>query len=347
MSNENIEEVEVSDIESEVLDEETTIEEAKVAAKVKEVDPKDAESASVDAVDDAGEVTDKAPENKPKAKTKAVALAAMYSKLQAMKKPELMAAYEKMMGEMEHGDEEEEEVEESFDHSAELTQLVDDEATLSEEFKAKTAIIFETALKTKLKTEIDRLEENYKDELAEEVSGFKSELVEKVDSYLNYVVDTYMTENKLEVTNGLRTEIAEEFMTKLKQVFVESYIDVPDSKIDLVDDMAAQVSELEETVNGQIEQMMEMHNKISDFERTDVIREHSEGLAQSEIEKFNSLVENIEFESIESFSAKLQTVKESYFPQDKVIAEEVDTQVGVVVESAGTNMDQYIQKLRN
>lgn len=342
MSNENIEEVEVSDIESEVLDEETTIEEA----KVKEVDPKDAPSASVDAVDDAGEVTDKAPENKPKAKTKAVALAAMYSKLQDMKKPELMAAYEKMMGEMEHGDEEEE-VEESFDHSAELTQLVDDEATLSEEFKAKTAIIFETALKTKLKTEIDRLEENYKDELAEEVSDFKSELVEKVDSYLNYVVDTYMTENKLEVSNGLRTEIAEEFMTKLKQVFVESYIDVPDSKIDLVDDMAAQVSELEETVNGQIEQMMEMHNKISEFERTDVIREHSEGLAQSEIEKFNSLVENIEFESIESFSAKLQTVKESYFPQVKVIAEEVDTQVGAVVESANTNMDQYIQKLRN
>ena len=342
MSNENIEEVEVSDIESEVLDEETTIEEAKVA----EVDPKDAEAASVDAVDDAGDVTDKAPENKPKAKTKAVALAAMYSKLQAMKKPELMAAYEKMMGEMEHGDEEEE-VEESFDHSAELTQLVDDEATLSEEFKAKTAIIFETALKTKLKTEIDRLEENYKDELAEEVSGFKSELVEKVDSYLNYVVDTYMTENKLEVSNGLRTEIAEEFMSKLKQVFVESYIDVPDSKIDLVDDMAAQVSELEETVNSQIEQMMEMHNKVSEFERADVIREHSEGLAQSEIEKFNSLIENIEFESIESFSAKLQTVKESYFPQDKVIAEEVDTQVGVVVESANTNMDQYIQKLRN
>ena len=342
MSNENIEEVEVSDIESEVLDEETTIEEA----KVKEVDPKDAEAAAVDAVDDAGDVTDEAPENKPKAKTKAVALAAMYSKLQAMKKPELMAAYEKMMGEMEHGDEEEE-VEESFDHSAELTQLVDDEATLSEEFKAKTAIIFETALKTKLKTEIDRLEENYKDELAEEVSGFKSELVEKVDSYLNYVVDTYMTENKLELSNGLRTEIAEEFMSKLKQVFVESYIDVPDSKIDLVDDMAAQVSELEETVNSQIEQMMEMHNKVSEFERADVIREHSEGLAQSEIEKFNSLIENIEFESIESFSAKLQTVKESYFPQDKVIAEEVDTQVGVVVESANTNMDQYIQKLRN
>jgi hypothetical protein len=346
MSNENFEEVEVSDIESEVLDEETTIEEAKVDTKVKEVDPKDAPAASADAVDDAGEVTDKAPENKPKAKTKAVALAAMYSKLQGMKKPELMAAYEKMMGEMEHGDDEEE-MEESFDHSVELTQLVDDEATLSEEFKAKTAIIFETALKTKLKSEIDRLEENYKDELAEEVSGFKSELVEKVDSYLNYVVDTYMTENKLEVSNGLRTEIAEEFMTKLKQVFVESYIDVPDSKIDLVDDMAAQVSELEETVNGQIEQMMEMHNKISDFERNDIIREHSEGLAKSEIEKFNSLVENIEFESIESFSAKLQTVKESYFPQDKVIAEEVDTQVGVVVESTSTNMDQYIQKLRN
>jgi hypothetical protein len=346
MSNENFEEVEVSDIESEVLDEETTIEEAKVATKVKEVDPKDAEVAAVDAVDDAGDVTDKSPENKPKAKTKAVALAAMYSKLQGMKKPELMAAYEKMMGEMEHGDDEEE-MEESFDHSVELTQLVDDEATLSEEFKAKTAIIFETALKTKLKSEIDRLEENYKDELAEEVSGFKSELVEKVDSYLNYVVDTYMTENKLEVSNGLRTEIAEEFMTKLKQVFVESYIDVPDSKIDLVDDMAAQVSELEETVNGQIEQMMEMHNKISDFERNDIIREHSEGLAKSEIEKFNSLVENIEFESIESFSAKLQTVKESYFPQDKVIAEEVDTQVGVVVESTSTNMDQYIQKLRN
>ena len=344
MDNQNIE-VEVSDFESEVLEEETSIDEATVA-KVKAVDPKDAEAASVDATDDAGDVTDKAPENKPTAKTKAVALNAMYQKLKAMNKPELMAAYEKMMGEGEHEDDDEEEMEESFDHSAELKQLVDDEATLSEEFKTKSAVIFETALKAKLKTEIDRLEESYKEELAEEVATFKAQLVEKVDSYLNYVVDTYMTENKLEITNGLRTEIAEEFMTKLKQVFVESYIDVPDSKVDLVDNMAAQITELEETVNKQIEQMMEMHGKVSEFERNDVIREHTQGLAQSEIEKFNSLIEHIDFEDTDSFSAKLKTIKESYFPKEKVIAEEIETHFGEVVETSNNPMDQYVQKLR-
>lgn len=337
MDNQNIE-VEVSDFESEVLEEETSIDEA--------VDPKDAETASLAAIDKAADAVKQAPENKPVAKTKAVALNAMYQKLKAMNKPELMAAYEKMMGDGEDEDNDEEEMEESFDHSAELNQLVDDEATLSEEFKTKSAVIFETALKAKLKTEIDRLEESYKEELAEEVATFKAQLVEKVDSYLNYVVDTYMTENKLEITNGLRTEIAEEFMTKLKQVFVESYIDVPDSKVDLVDNMAAQITELEETVNKQIEQMMEMHGKVSEFERNDVIREHTQGLAQSEIEKFNSLIEHIDFEDTDSFSAKLKTIKESYFPKEKVIAEEIETHFGEVVETSNNPMDQYVQKLR-
>ena len=123
------------------------------------------------------------------------------------------------------------------DTTAELDALVESEATLSDEFKTKTATIFEAAVKTKVSEEIDRLEEQYKEELEEEVSSTKSDLVEKVDNYLNYVVETWMEENQIAIQNGLRNEIAENFMNKLKDLFTESYIEVPESKVDLVDEL--------------------------------------------------------------------------------------------------------------
>jgi len=338
-----VEEVVVSDIESEVLDE--------GKAKVKEGDvkaPKDAIDGQA-AADEAGDEIKKSAPAKAKAphpKTKAAALNAMVSKLQAMKKDDLMAAFDKL----EDKDANEEEIEESAitDHSAELAELVENEATLSEEFKEKSAVIFEAALKSKLKVEIDRIEENYKDELAEEVATTKSELVEKVDSYLNYVVENYMAENKLEISNGLRTEIAEEFMSKLHQVFVESYIEVPESKIDLVDDLSEQVAELETTVNGQIASMMEMTAAVTIHERAQAIRECSVGLALTEIDKLNSLAEDLDFESYDSFLGKVKTIKESYFVKEEVKSEsvEIENTVGSVISEDTGSMDGYLNQLR-
>jgi len=338
-----VEEVVVSDIESEVLDE--------GKAKVKEGDvkaPKDAIDGQA-AADEAGDEIKKSAPKKTKAphpKTKAAALNAMVSKLQAMKKDDLMAAFDKL----EDKNANEEEIEESAitDHSAELAELVENEATLSEEFKEKSAVIFEAALKSKLKVEIDRIEENYKDELAEEVATTKSELVEKVDSYLNYVVENYMAENKLEISNGLRTEIAEEFMSKLHQVFVESYIEVPESKIDLVDDLSEQVAELETTVNGQIASMMEMTAAVTIHERAQAIRECSVGLALTEIDKLNSLAEDLDFESYDSFLGKVKTIKESYFVKEEVKSEsvEIENTVGSVISEDTGSMDGYLNQLR-
>lgn len=342
-----VEEVVVSDIESEVLDEgKAKIKEAEVKA------PKDAVDGQA-AADEAGEDAKKAAPAQAKAphpKTKAAALNAMVNKLQAMKKDDLMAAYETLNKAGDEVNEDDEEVKEStvVDHSAELSELVENEATLSEEFKEKSALIFEAALKSKLKVEIDRIEENYKDELAEEVATTKSELVEKVDSYLNYVVENYMAENKLEITNGLRAEIAEEFMTKLHQVFVESYIEVPESKIDLVDDLSEQVAELEETVNGQIASMMEMTATVQIHERAKAIRECSVGLALTEIDKLNSLAEDLDFESYDSFLGKVKTIKESYFVKEEVKSEkvEIETSVGAVISEDSTAMSGYLNQLR-
>ena len=342
-----VEEVVVSDIESEVLDE--------GKAKIKEADveaPKDAIDGQA-AADEAGDEIKKSAPAKAKAphpKTKAAALNAMVNQLSAMKKDDLMAAYETLNKAGDEVNEDDEEVKEStvVDHSAELAELVENEATLSEEFKEKSALIFEAALKSKLKVEIDRIEENYKDELAEEVATTKSELVEKVDSYLNYVVENYMAENKLEITNGLRAEIAEEFMSKLHQVFVESYIEVPESKIDLVDDLSEQVAELEETVNGQIASMMEMTAAVQIHERAKAIRECSVGLALTEIDKLNSLAEDLDFESYDSFLGKVKTIKESYFVKEEVKSEkvEIEATVGSVISEDAGSMSGYLDQLR-
>ena len=140
---------------------------------------------------------------------------------------------------------------ENYDFSDDLDALISEEATLSEAFKGKAAIIFEAAIKSKLSEEIERIEENYATQLQEEVDTFKADMVEKVDGYLNYVVENWMKENEVAIHNGLRTEIAEEFMNKLQALFTESYIAVPDSKVDLVDDLSEQNSSLEEKMNEQ------------------------------------------------------------------------------------------------
>ena len=203
-----------------------------------------------------------------------------------------------------------------IDYQEDLDGLVAEEATLSDGFQAKAGIIFEAALKSKVSAEIERLESEYVQNLEEEVTEIKSELVEKEDSYLNYVVGNWMDENKVAVETGLRTEIAEDFMTSLQSVFKEHYIEIPEGKVDMVDELAEQVAELEESLNKSVEENIALTESVSGLERAEIVRNASSGLALTEAEKLASLVEDIDFDTAESFEMKVNVVKESYFKSE-------------------------------
>jgi hypothetical protein len=239
---------------------------------------------------------------------------------------------------------------EAIDFDEDLDAIIKEEATLSEGFRGKAGAIFEAVLTSKLSEEIERLEAEYAQNLEEEVTELQSSLVEKVDSYLNYVVEGWMSENELAVSNGLRTEIAEEFMTSLQSVFAEHYIEVPEGKDDLVDDLNEQVSELEETLNKTTEDNIKLHNSVQEFEKKEVVREQSSGLADTEAEKLASLVEDIEFDNKESFEIKVKTVKESYFKNEsEESVDEVDSLLGegTVDVDVSETMAKYTQAITN
>ena len=341
MTEETKVEVELHDeIDNEIVEE--TLEEAQApTAKGKADAAPVTEPESIASVDKAADATKQAPVPK----TKAGMISAMYGKLNSMKKVDLQASYGKVMGEdLEVAGET---VAETIDTTSELDALVESEATLSEEFKEKTAVIFEAAVKSKLSEEVDRLETQYKEELSEEVSSIKGDLVEKVDSYLNYVVESWMDENKVAVQNGLRTEIAETFMDKMKDLFTESYIDVPESKVDLVDELAEQVSELEEKLNAQTGDAIKLSEELEVLQRDAIIAEASRGLADTQVEKLKGLVEGIDFDE-DTFAQKVGIIIESHFAKEPSANEEVE----VVSEDAdhtvevSSSMAQYVTALQ-
>lgn len=252
------------------------------------------------------------------------------------------------MGKVKAGDPEKHS--ESYDFEAGLDGLMEEEATLSEDFKAKTAVIFEAALKSKLSEEVSRLEEEYETRLNDEVTAMHTDIVEKVDSYLNYVVENWMEENKMAIQNGLRTEIAEDFMTGLKGLFEESYIDVPESKVDLVDGLAEQVEELEGKLNETTEQVISMSEELVQYKRKAIIAEAAEDLAETQAEKLNSLVDSLDFEDEETFASKVATVKESYFKKSQSSSEELVEETGEdadEVVATSSSMDRYLSALRS
>ena len=217
----------------------------------------------------------------------------------------------------------EESTEMNIDLSDDVKALVSTDADLSEEFKEKAATIFETAVKTRIQEQVKVLEAQYEEKLSKESETIKEAMVEKVDSYLNYVVEEWMKENELAVERGIRTEIAEDFITGLKSLFKEHYIDVPEEKYNVLDDLTNQTKDLESKLNEQIEKNVNLSKEVSDLHKREAIAEVSEDLTDTETEKFISMAENVEFESAEKFKEKLETIKESYFPKTKSeVAEE-------------------------
>ena len=205
-----------------------------------------------------------------------------------------------------------------IDLSDDVKALVSSDADLSEEFKEKAATIFETAVKTRIKEQTKIIEAQFEEKLASETETVKEAMVEKVDSYLNYVVEEWMKENELAVERGIRTEIAEDFITGLKGLFKEHYIDVPEEKYNVLDDLTGQVKDLESKLNEQIEKNVNLSKDVSESKRESLVASVSEDLADTEKEKFSSMAENVEYDSAEKFQEKLETIKESYFPKTKI-----------------------------
>lgn len=223
--------------------------------------------------------------------------------------------------------EDEGEEEDKKETNESLNVLLQAEKSLTEDFRSKASALFESAVKTKVAAEVALIEKNYTTRLNEEVATVTTQLAEKVDSYLNYVVQTWMEENKVAVESGLRTEIAENFIGALKNVFTESYIEVPEGKENLVDTLNTEVAKLEEQLLKATESNMKLTESVAKLERTQVIAEASKDLASTEAAKLVSLVEDVDFENAETFSKKVQSIKESYFRKPAVKSQTTQTAV--------------------
>tara|TARA_Y100001972_G_scaffold24117_1_gene29118 strand:+ start:11219 stop:12436 length:1218 start_codon:yes stop_codon:yes gene_type:complete len=211
-----------------------------------------------------------------------------------------------------------EEVEENdlIDVSADVDALIKDE-DLSEEFKNKATTIFEAAVKAKITEHKEKLNVMFEKKLNEEIEVEKERLSEKVDSYLTYVVEEWMKENTIAIERGIKGEIAEDFITGLKKLFEDHYIDVPDEKYNVLEDQASKIEELEKRLNEEIQKSVELNKSNSDYKRNDIVNEVSSDLADSQKEKFNKLSEEVEYSNEEEFKSKLNTIKESYFGEKK------------------------------
>ena len=234
----------------------------------------------------------------------------------SMKEEEVEATEDKEVVAEDKVEEESKEVE--IDLSADVKALVSNDADLSEEFKDKAATIFETAVKTRIQEQTKILEAQYEEKLSSEKETMKEAMVEKVDSYLNYVVEEWMKENELAVERGIRTEIAEDFITGLKDLFKEHYIDVPEEKYNVLDDLTNQNKKLEDKLNEQIAKNVDLSKEVSSSAKSKAIDEVASDLADTEKEKFEKMAENVEYDSADKFKEKLETIKESYFPKTKI-----------------------------
>ena len=202
--------------------------------------------------------------------------------------------------------------ESELDIKADVDALVGD-SDLSEEFKQKAATIFEAAIKAKVKEESQRLQGEYETKLKEDTETHKAELVEKVDSYLNYVVEEWMQENKIAIERGIKGEIAEDFIGGLKKLFEDHYIDVPDEKYNVLEDQASKIEDLEKKLNEEIQKNVELNKSNGELKKEEIIKKSSEDLTDVQKEKFNKLAEEVEYSNEEDFTSKVKTIKESYF----------------------------------
>ena len=204
-----------------------------------------------------------------------------------------------------------------IDMKEDVKALVGDESDLSEEFKQKAATIFESAVKARLVEEIEKLESEYATKVSEGTSKAKEEIVEKVDAYLNYVVEEWMKDNELAIEKGLRSEISEDFISGLKNLFESHYIDMPAEKYNVIENQAAEIEELKKKLDESVDKTVELNSKVGEFAREDILQDVASDLADTEKDKLKGLAETIEYNGADDFRKKVETIKGSYFPKTK------------------------------
>ena len=247
--------------------------------------------------------------------------------------------------------------EETVEETTELPEItdevdIDDDVNallggqeLSEEFRDKAKTIFEAALKSKVTELREAMEAHYEAKLVEEVEGMKDELIERVDSYLEYVADEWLQENALQVERGIRTEMTESFLEGMRGLFEDHYVNIPEDKYDVVENMVDKLDEMESKLNEQIEKNIAITKSLSEATGGNILSDVSEGLSSTQKEKLASLAEGVEFESEESYKEKLETLKESYF---KTAPKRSDSEVlneSAAAPDVSGSMAAYIQAL--
>ena len=276
-------------------------------------------------------------------KTKNQMLKNIYDQINGMLKGDLATKYEDIMSATDLSivkEEEEEEKEEKvrtkaavktedikIDVKDDVDALVQGEEGLTEDFKEKASTIFEAAVQAKVVEEVnskmEELEAQLKSDASSESAEFAKELTEKVDGYLTYIVEEWMKENELAIERGIRTELVEDFMSGLKTLFTEHYIDLPEEKVDMVDDLFTKVEDLEGQLDEEINRGVELQKELSQFKKDDALRGATKDLADTETEKISKLAEGIEYENEEQYIEKLNVLKESYFPKSDAVTSEI------------------------
>ncbi len=296
----------------------------------------------------------------PVPKTKNGMLKSVYEKLNSLKKDQLAAQYEAILKatdlveeeDEEEKDDDEKEVKEkrtkaaikaedlNIDVKDDVSALVEGEEGLTEEFKEKASTIFEAAVQAKVIEEVNKkvaeIETQNKTE-QDQVSGdFLNDMTEKVDGYLTYVVEEWMKENELAIERGIRTELVEDFMSGLRTLFTEHYIDIPEEKVDMVDDLFTKVEDLEKQLDEEIDRGVDLQKELAQFKKDDALKQATKDLADTETEKISKLAEGIEYENEEQYIEKLNVLKESYFPKSEAVTSEIaetDETIEVTEES--------------
>ncbi len=216
---------------------------------------------------------------------------------------------------------------------------------LSEEFAEKAKTIFEAAVKAKLSEEYDKLVEHFAKEHETKLAAAKAELNEEVNGTVNYAVNQWIEENQIAIDRGIRNEITEDFISGLKNLFEEHYISIPDDKVDAVESMATSIREMEERLDEQVKANVKLQNRLNESAKTVILKQVSEGLADTQKDKLSALAEGVEFKSEEEYSKKLNTIKESYFPKEKAQVSEVSDETPVEAEDISPSMGSYVDAL--
>jgi hypothetical protein len=195
-----------------------------------------------------------------------------------------------------------------------VNALFSDDSTISEEFKSKAATIFEARVTDRIQQIEEEVEVRYASMFEEAVEEIKNDLTTKVNDYLEYVVEQWLADNEIAIESGLRSEITEEFIAGLRNLFAEHYIDVPEDKVDLVDELAGQVEQLEDKLNEEMQYGIELRKALIESTKNEIVRNVCDGLAATQVEKIKSLAESVEFSTEEEYTEKLETIRENYFP---------------------------------